>query len=62
MHIDKGHRLPSDIISNPACLYHRFNLSHRDIETLLAERGVGANYESIRVWSIEFGPDCALGG
>ena len=37
-------------------LYHRFNLSHRDIEDLLAEMRVNVNNESMRLWCIKFGP------
>jgi putative transposase len=37
-------------------LYHRFNLSTRDIEDLLAERGIAVSYDSIRLWCIKFGP------
>jgi putative transposase len=40
-------------------LYHRFNLSHRDIEDLLAERGILVSYESIRLWCNKFGPQYA---
>lgn len=40
-------------------LYYRFNLSHRDIEDLLAERGIAVSYESIRLWCIKFGPKYA---
>ena len=36
-------------------LYHRFNLSSRDIEDLMAERGIAVSYESIRLWCIKFG-------
>jgi putative transposase len=36
-------------------LYHRFNLSHRDVEDLLAERGVTVSYEAIRLWCKKFG-------
>ncbi len=36
-------------------LYYRFNLSHRDIENLLAERGITVSYESIRLWCNKFG-------
>jgi putative transposase len=36
-------------------LYYRFNLSHRDIEDLLAERGITVSHESIRLWCIKFG-------
>ncbi|MEE4143766.1 MAG: IS6 family transposase [Halieaceae bacterium] len=51
----KRHRFPSDIISYAVGLYYRFNLSHRDIEDLLAERGVTVSREAIRLWCIKFG-------
>ncbi|MFT4817544.1 MAG: putative transposase [Cyclobacteriaceae bacterium] len=40
-------------------LYHRFNLSHRDVENLLVERGVTVSYEAIRLWCNKFGPKYA---
>ncbi len=40
MNTYKRHRFPPDIISYAVWLYYRFNLSHRDIEDLLAERGI----------------------
>ena len=40
-------------------LYHRFNLSSRDIEDLMAERGIAISYESIRLWCLKFGPKYA---
>ena len=49
------HRFPPDIISYAVWTYYRFNLSHRDIEDLLAERGITVSYESIRLWCIKFG-------
>ena len=52
----KRYRFLSEIIRYAAWLYHRFNLSHRDIEDLLAERGIIVSYESIRVWCNKFGP------
>jgi putative transposase len=52
----KRHRFPPEIIQYAVWLYHRFNLSHRDIEDLLAERGIEVSYESIRLWCIKFGP------
>ena len=55
MKIYKRHRFPADIISYAVWLYHRFNLSHRDIEDLLAERGVIVSREAIRLWCIKFG-------
>ena len=55
MNIYKRHRFPSDIISYAVWLYHRFNLSHRDIEDLLAQRGITVSREAIRLWCIKFG-------
>ena len=55
MNIYKRHRFPPDIISYAVWLYYRFNLSHRDIEDLLAERGITVTRESIRLWCIKFG-------
>ena len=55
MNIYKRHRFPPDIISYAVWLYFRFNLSHRDIEDLLAQRGNIVSYESIRLWCIKFG-------
>ena len=53
----KRHRFPPAIISYAVWLYHRFNLSHRDIEDLLAERGIEVSYEAIRLWCAKFGPE-----
>ena len=55
MNTCKRHRFPPDIISYAVWLYYRFNLSHRDIEDLLAERGIIVTRESIRLWCIKFG-------
>ena len=55
MNIYKRHRFPPDIISYGVWLYHRFNVSHRDIEDLLAERGITVSREAIRLWCIKFG-------
>ena len=55
MNTYKRHRFPPDIISYSVWLYHRFNLSHRDIEDLLAERGITVSREAIRFWCIKFG-------
>ena len=55
MNTYKRHRLPPDIISYAVWLYYRFNLSHRDIEDLLAERGITVSREAIRLWCIKFG-------
>ncbi len=51
----KRHRFPPEIIQHAVWLYYRFNLSSRDIEDLLAERGIAVSYESIRLWCIKFG-------
>ncbi len=55
MNTYKRHRFPPDIISYAVWLYFRFNLSHRDIEDILAQRGITVSYESIRLWCIKFG-------
>ncbi len=52
----KRHRFPPEIIQHAVWLYYRFNLSHRDIEDLLAVRGIVVSYESVRMWCIKFGP------
>ena len=51
-----GYRFPPEIISHAIWLYHRFCLSFRDVEDLLAERGIIVSYESIRQWCRKFGP------
>ena len=56
MNIYKRQCFPPDIISYAVWLYHRFNLSHRDIEELLAERRISVSHESIRLWCIKCGP------
>ena len=55
MNIYKRHRFPPDVISYAVWLYYRFNLSLRDIEDLLAERGITVSREAIRRWCIKFG-------
>ena len=45
-----GYRFPPEIISHAVWLYHRFCLSFRDAEDLLAQRGVTVTYETIRHW------------
>ena len=55
MNIYKRYRFPPDIISYAVWLYYRFNLSHRDIEDLLAERGIIVSREAIRLWCMKFG-------
>ena len=55
----RGYRFPPAIISHAVWLYHRFCLSFRDVEDLLAQRGVTVSYESIRQWCQTFGLDYA---
>ena len=52
-------RFPPEIISHAVWLYHRFGLSLRDVEDLLAERGVTVSYEAIRYWRAKFGLEYA---
>lgn len=51
----KRHRFPPDVIRHAVWLYFRFTLSLRDVEDLLAERGVDVTYETIRCWADKFG-------
>ena len=55
----KGYRFPPEIIQRAIWLYYRFTLSFRDVEDLLAERGIIVSYETIRRWAIHFGPKIA---
>ena len=54
-----GYRFPSQIISYAVWAYHRFCLSFRDVEDLLAARGIIVSYETIRQWCEKFGLDYA---
>ena len=53
----RGYRFPPEIISHAVWLYHRFCLSFRDVEDLLAQRSIAVSYEAIRLWCIKFGPE-----
>jgi putative transposase len=55
----KQYRYPVEIIEYAVWLYYRFNLSQRDVEDLLAERGIIVSYESIRLWCNKTGPKYA---
>ncbi len=55
----KRHRFPPEIIQHAVWLYFRFTLSFRDVEDLLAERGLDVSYESIRYWVLKFGKQYA---
>ena len=48
--------LQPDIIRHAVWLYLRFTLSYRDVEELLAERGLEVSYETVRRWVLKFGP------
>ena len=49
------HRFPPDVIRYAVWLYFRFPLSFRDVEDLLAERGIDVSYETVRRWALKFG-------
>ena len=51
----RRHRFPVEIIQHAVWLYFRFPLSFRDVEDLLAERGIDVSYETVRRWSVKFG-------
>jgi len=55
----KRHRFPLEVIRHAVWLYFRFTLSFRDVEELLAQRGIEVSYETIRRWTIKFGPQIA---
>jgi transposase-like protein len=52
----KGYRFPLEIIQQAIWLYLQFTLSFRDVEDLLAERGIMVSYETVRRWVNRFGP------
>ncbi len=54
-----GHRFPAEIIGHAIWLYHVFSLSLRDVELLLAERGIVVSYECVRRWCLKFGQSFA---
>src|SRR6202171_3209086 len=51
----RRHRFPAEIISHCVWLYFRFALSFRDVEEMLAMRGVSLSYETVREWCLKFG-------
>ncbi|WP_421936505.1 IS6 family transposase [Phenylobacterium sp.] len=55
----KRHRFPADVIRQAVWLYFRFTLSLRDVEELLAQRGIEVSYETVRCWIVKFGPQIA---
>lgn len=55
----RRHRIPPHVIQYTVWLYARFSLSYRDIEDLMAERGLDISYETVRRWVLKFGPAIA---
>ena len=55
----RRHRFTPEIIQHAIWLYLRFTLSYRDVEELLAERGLEISYETVRRWVLKFGPSIA---
>ncbi len=51
----RGFRFPAEVIEHAVWLYHCFSLSLRDVELILAARGIVVSYESIREWGLRFG-------
>jgi len=51
----KGHRFSPDVIRQAVWLYFRFTLCFRDVEELMAQRGIEVSYETIRCWTLKFG-------
>lgn len=54
-HRYKRHRFPAEIIAHAVWLYHRFPLSLRDVEDLLAERGIDVSFQTVSEWAVKFG-------
>ena len=52
----KRHRFPPEVIRYAVWLYFRFTLSFRDVAELLAQRGIEVSCETIRCWTLKFGP------
>ena len=51
----RRHRFHPNIIRQAVWLYYRFTMSYRDVEDLLAERGIDVSYETVRLWALKFG-------
>jgi putative transposase len=51
----KGHRFPPGVIRLAVWLYFQFTLSFRDVEEMLAQRGIEVSYETVRCWTMRFG-------
>jgi transposase-like protein len=55
----KRHHFPPEIIRHAVWLCFRFTPSFRDVEEFLAQRGISVSYETVRCWTIKFGPQIA---
>ncbi len=55
----KRRHLPATVIQHAVWLCFRFTLSFRDVEEMLAQRGIDVSYETIRAWTLKFGPKIA---
>ena len=55
----KRHRFSPQIVAHAVWLYLRFNLSLREVEEMLLERGIDVSYETVRRWNAKFGPQIA---
>jgi putative transposase len=55
----RGHRFPAEVISQVVWLYFRFSVSYREVEEMMAWRGVQLSYETVREWCDKFGPSFA---
>jgi transposase-like protein len=55
----KRDHFPPTVIQHARWLYFRFTLSFRDVEETLAQRGIDVSYETIRAWTLMFGPKIA---
>ena len=55
----KRHRFPAEVIRHAVWLYFRFTLSFGDVEEMLAQRGIDVSYETVRCWTLKFGPKIA---
>src|SRR3954451_21982802 len=51
----RGFRFPAEVIQHAVWLYHCFSLRLRDVELILAARGIVVSYETIREWGLRFG-------
>ena len=58
----KRHRFPPTVIQHAVWLYFRFTLSLRDVEEMMAHRGVDVSYETIRAWTVTVRSDRPYGG